>query len=341
MPRFIQYSIIILACIFFTGPYSSATPVQAQQQPRDKTIHVVTLDKVQYLYLDDVAKFYGFAMSVNGKTITLSSRYSRLLFKLDGRIATINTIDQYLAFAIRSAKEHYLLSLIDFQKVIDPILRPSTIPRHNVRTIVIDAGHGGKDPGCQNGVIKEKNITLQVAHRLANLLKKRGYNVIMTRQSDIYPTLDQRVNATNKIKPDLYISLHCNAAANATVSGIEVYCATAAGSAPSDSKVISKRTCVSNAYDLENAYLAYHVQKRLVTATQADDRGARHKRFKVIADTNAPCILIEMGFLTNAAECQALSQAQRQMLTGTAIANAIEEYKNAVSPRMPRPAIAP
>ncbi|MBP5674417.1 MAG: N-acetylmuramoyl-L-alanine amidase [Victivallales bacterium] len=341
MHKLLSYAIIAILACFCTVPMLCAAPKQPQPQARDKTIHVVTIDKVQYLYLDDVARFYGFTMTVNGKNITLSSRFSRLVFKVDGRIATINTIDQYLAFSVRLAKEHYLLSLIDFQKVIDPILRPATIPRHNVRTIVIDAGHGGKDPGCMNGVIKEKNITLQVAHRLANLLKKRGYNVIMTRQTDIYPTLDQRVNATNKIKPDLYISLHCNATANAAVSGIEVYCATAAGSAPSDSKVISNRTCVSNAYDLENAFLAYHVQKRLVSATQAVDRGARHKRFKVIADTNAPCILIEMGFLTNQAECQALSQPQRQMLTGTAIANAIEEYKNAVSPRMPRPALSP
>ena len=246
---------------------------------------------------------------------------------------SINTADQYLAFSVRTYQGHVLLSLIDFQKVIDPILRPGTIPRHVVKKIVIDPGHGGKDPGCQSGVVKEKDINLQVSLRLADLLRKRGYTVYMTRQSDIFPTLDQRVNVANKIKPDLYISLHCNATANPAIDGIEVYCATAAGSAPSDSKVISPKSCPANAYDLENAYLAYHIQKRLVSAIKSSDRGARHKRFKVIADTAAPCILVEMGFLTNAGDRQALAHSQRQMLTATAIANAIEEYKTAVAPK--------
>ena len=73
-----------------------------------------------------------------------------------------------------------------------------------------------------------------------------------------------------------------------------------------------------------------------MSAIRTSDRGARHKRFKVIADTTAPSILVEMGFLTNAGDRQALSQSQRQMLTATAIANAIEEYKNAVAPKTPR-----
>ncbi|MBO4527041.1 MAG: N-acetylmuramoyl-L-alanine amidase, partial [Victivallales bacterium] len=75
------------------------------------------------------------------------------------------------------------------------------------------------------------------------------------------------------------------------------------------------------------------IQKRLVSAIRTSDRGARHKRFKVIADTTAPSILVEMGFLTNAGDRQGLSHSQRQMLTATAIANAIEEYKNAVAPK--------
>jgi len=330
--------LLLLALLLAAMPaVPSALAQKAAAAPKQKAIRVMTLDRVQYLYMEDVARFYGMKMTVQGKSITLSSKYSRLSFTNDGRVANINTADQYLAFAIRTFKGNVLLSLIDFQKVIDPVLRPGTIPRHIVKKIVIDPGHGGKDPGCQSGVVKEKDVNLQVALRLADLLRKRGYTVYMTRQSDIFPTLDQRVNAANKIKPDLYISLHCNATANADINGIEVYCATAAGSAPSDSKVISTKSCPANAYDLENAFLAYHIQKRLVSAIKTADRGARHKRFKVIADTAAPSILVEMGFLTNASDRQALSQSQRKMLTATAIANAIEQYKIAVAPKSPRP----
>ncbi|MBR5836980.1 MAG: N-acetylmuramoyl-L-alanine amidase [Victivallales bacterium] len=335
MHRTVRIIIAILACLLMSAQPALYGQSAANKQ---KAIRVLTLNRVQFLYMEDVARFYGFKMAVNGKTITLSSKYSRLVFTNDGRTANINTVEQYLAFSIRTYQGHVLLSLIDFQKVIDPILRPGTIPRHVVRKIVIDPGHGGKDPGCQSGVVKEKDVNLQVSLRLADLLRKRGYTVYMTRQSDIFPTLDQRVNAANKIKPDLYISLHCNATANPAIDGIEVYCATAAGSAPSDSKVISAKPCPANAYDLENAFLAYHIQKRLVSAIRTSDRGARHKRFKVIADTTAPCILVEMGFLTNAGDRQGLSHSQRQMLTATAIANAIEEYKNAVVPKTPRAA---
>lgn len=334
MPRLLRTIILCLTCLLAAPLCTpSAMAQKAASKPQQKTIRVITLNRVQYLYMEDVARFYGFRMTIQGKTIVLSSKYSRLVFTNDGRIANINTADQYLAFSIRTYNGHVLFSLIDFQKVIDPILRPGTIPRHVVRKIVIDPGHGGKDPGCQSGVVKEKDINLQVAHRLADLLRKRGYTVYMTRQSDIFPTLDQRVNGANKIKPDLYISLHCNSTANATVNGIEVYCATAAGSAPSDSKVISPKPCPANTYDLENAYLAYHIQKRLISAIKTGDRGARHKRFKVIADTSAPSILVEMGFLTNTADREGLSKSQRQMLTATAIANAIEEYKHAVAPK--------
>ena len=338
MQKTVRTITVILACLLMSA--QTALFAQTAAAKRQNAIRVISLNRVQFLYMEDVARFYGLKMAVSGKTITLSSKYSRLVFTNDGRVATINTVGQYLAFSIRTYQGHVLLSLIDFQKVIDPILRPGTIPRHVVRKIVIDPGHGGKDPGCQGGVVREKDVNLQVSLRLADLLRKRGYTVYMTRQSDIFPTLDQRVNAANKIKPDLYISLHCNATANPAIDGIEVYCATATGSAPSDSKVISTKPCPANAYDLENAYLAYHIQKRLVSAIKSSDRGARHKRFKVIADTTAPSILVEMGFLTNAADRQGLAHSQRQMLTATAIANAIEEYKNAVAPKTPR-SIAP
>ena len=141
MHRTVRTIIAILACLLMSAQPGLYGQSAANKQ---KAIRVLTLNRVQFLYMEDVARFYGFKMAVNGKTITLSSKYSRLVFTNDGRTATINTIDQYLAFSIRTYQGHVLLSLIDFQKVIDPILRPGTIPRHVVRKIVIDPGHGGK-----------------------------------------------------------------------------------------------------------------------------------------------------------------------------------------------------
>jgi N-acetylmuramoyl-L-alanine amidase len=309
-------------------------PLQAQKAKI--TIRMATLDNIQYLYLEDVAKFYGFTYRISGKDAILSSRYSRLVFTKDKHVANINATNQHLGYAIRIFNGHFLIGRVDFSKTLDPILRPATLPRRNVRKIIIDAGHGGKDPGCQSGGQSEKTINLGVAQKLAGYLKNRGYTVYMMRNSDMTLTLKQRVDAANKTKPDLFISLHCNAADVASASGIEVYCATPVNMPPSDSKTVSKKACIANAYDLENAYLAYYIQKRLVSTLKTTDRGARRKRYTVIADTNAPSILVEMGFLTNPNDRKLLTSQVRQSIIARAIAVAVDQYKESVAFPNPR-----
>ena len=91
MQKTIRNIIVILACLLLSA--QTALFAQPTTAKRQNAIRVISLERVQYLYMEDVARFYGLKMAVSGKTITLSSKYSRLVFTNDGRVATINTAD--------------------------------------------------------------------------------------------------------------------------------------------------------------------------------------------------------------------------------------------------------
>ena len=169
-----QYILVILVC---------AIAVAFGQARR--TIRVSRFNKADYLVLEDVAAFYGLTMRRDGREVTLSSRQAMMQFQVNSRTATLNGVDVILSRAIGDNKGVLLVGKSDFQTLLDPVMRPQTVPRHQVRTIVIDPGHGGKDTGCIGaGKMYEKNINLQVALRLAHSLQRRGFVVYMTRTKD-------------------------------------------------------------------------------------------------------------------------------------------------------------
>jgi len=93
----------------------------------------------------------------------------------------------------------------------------------SVRTIMIDAGHGGKDPGAQGYGLREKDVALRMALTLGKVLKKRGYRVLYTRTTDDFIPLPERTDMANSKRVDLFISVHCNASTDPTVHGLETY----------------------------------------------------------------------------------------------------------------------
>ena len=308
---------------------------QPLKRPQAPIIRRVFVGKTPYLVMDDIAKFYGFAKKQDKKNYTYSSKYTTFKLAADSREATLSSVNLTLAFAPTVVKGLFAISQADFNCYLEPILRPQLMPKRNVMRIVIDPGHGGKDPGCKGGTTFEKNINLIIATRLAQLLAAKGYTVAMTRTTDTYLTLKQRVNLATRFKPDLFISLHCNAVDSTTVRGIEVYCATPQNTPASDSKVVSTRLCKANSYDKQNAYLAYQLQKQLVNLLKVPDRGVKHKRYAVITDMSTPCVLIEMGFLTNPTDRALLNTPAHQLKLATAVANAVDTYKAVLAPQKP------
>lgn len=173
----------------------------------------------------------------------------------------------------------------------------------NIKTIVIDAGHGGSDVGATREGIYEKDITLDMSKRLAAILKKKGYNVEMTRTTDVYVGLKERVIFTADKKADLFVSVHVNSSVSPEGYGLETHYYTPCS------------------YDF-----AQMVHKQLASSINSKDRGLFKSKFYVINNNIAPSILVETGFISNPDERASLMTDARKQKTAEAIADGIIKY---------------
>lgn len=306
-------------------------PASAQTYRR---IRGQTFQKRNYLYLYDIAGFYGLRIHRSGEVFTLTSgRGHRLVFNVKKRIGSINgTAVTYLFPPILKNGFPYI-SELDFRKVLEPALRSRTLPRRQVKTIMIDPGHGGKDKGAPGpGGVWEKQVTLAISKRLRKALLDKGFAVVMTRTGDRYPTLQDRVNMRGGAKADILLSIHCNASLQKNTSGIETFAATPSGAASSNDKKPSAAKNTGNAFDTLNYRLAYEIQRQLIYRTKSVDRGVKHARFYVIRNAVCPAVLIETGFLSNKKEGAELLTEKRQQEIVDAIVNGVLHFRNAVRP---------
>ncbi len=226
----------------------------------------------------------------------------------------------------------------------------------NVKTIVIDPGHGGKDPGAP-GYLKgvwEKDLVLEMAKKLAYSLQHRlNCTVLLTRGTDKYLTLEERTAIANTRKADLFISLHSNASKNRKLKGIETYflnlatdekaIAVAARENATSKKNISDLETIlndlmKNAKIKESSRLATDVHSCLVAGMQkkysgVNDLGVKQAPFYVLLGARMPSILIETSFISNSTECKRLVSASYQKALVNSITDGIEKYINATNPQ--------
>jgi len=177
------------------------------------------------------------------------------------------------------------------------------------KVIVIDPGHGGHDPGATAGGAQEKDINLAVGLKLRDILQKSGVKVYMTRSTDVFISLDGRVEFSNKIKPDAYISIHVNSTGGSSVKGIETFYNSSYGSMPVESKL-----------------LATDIQSELLRATGAVNRGVKDANFRVTRGNHTPAVLVEVGFISNEGERANLLSSSYQNKLVSGIYNGIEKY---------------
>lgn len=211
------------------------------------------------------------------------------------------------------------------------------------KTIVIDAGHGGKDPGgVGSGGLLEKPIALNISKKVGALLTAKGYIVYLTRDSDRFIQLKERTAFATRHKADLFLSIHANASGNSAANGIETYYLDVM-STDKNSDIIASRENANSGYSIQelesllegiivesksrdSRRLAKHVQQELVAATGAVNRGVKHARFVVLIGTSVPAILIETGFVTNPTEGQKLTTDAYQQKMATAIVRGVEKF---------------
>ena len=172
-------------------------------------------------------------------------------------------------------------------------------------TVVVDAGHGGKDSGAvRRSAPAEKVVALDVAQRLNRKLRESQFRTVMTRSSDVFVPLDQRVAIGNRQDNSIFVSIHFNDSGRRGIHGFETYYASPYA-----------RT------------LAQTIQRKLLTLPGARNRGVRTANFRVVRNAVYPSVLVELGFLSNRKEAaQARSAAYRERLADK-IAEAIVEQR--------------
>jgi N-acetylmuramoyl-L-alanine amidase len=185
-----------------------------------------------------------------------------------------------------------------------PTVRP---PTAKGRRVVIDPGHGGKDPGAISPIgPREKDVVLPVSLEIARLLREAGHEVILTRQTDVFVELDDRAAIANRRDADLFVSIHADSADNRDARGFTVYVCRGASSGSET---------VANA-----------VVQSLDSGSGLDSRGVRAANYRVLVRTECPAILVELGYLSNRQDASLLRQDAVQKKLARCIAEGIDSF---------------
>ncbi|MDQ8194538.1 N-acetylmuramoyl-L-alanine amidase [Coraliomargarita sp. SDUM461004] len=246
------------------------------------------------------------------QTFRLRSQWTNIDVGRGKRILYLNRLPIYLGFPTLVSNGRLYLSNADYMHVLQPILTPQAFSaKPRLRRIVIDAGHGGRDVGAKNDAYRlyEKDLTLDVARRLQSLLLRAGYEVIMTRDSDVYIPLERRPQIANRANGDLFISIHFNAAASSTAEGVETFVLTPQYQASSKYTQPGRGDHVSyagNQQDAWNTLFGYHLQRALVQGVGGPDRGLKRARFLVLKHLDCPGVLVELGFVSHSGSANKL-----------------------------------
>ena len=187
-----------------------------------------------------------------------------------------------------------------------PLMARPSLPSLKGKTIVIDAGHGGKDPGTR-GVsrLQEKTIVLLIANQVARLLQDRGAHVIATRSDDRFLELDQRAAIATRSRADIFVSVHADSSQNRAATGSTVYICR---SASAKSMAAARNICYA------------------LSSTGVECRGIQRANYRVLVAHPRPAVLVECGFLTNSGDAARLNSMSYRSKMAAAIARGIADY---------------
>lgn len=226
--------------------------------------------------------------------------------------------------------------------------------------LVIDAGHGGKDPGCHGVVAREKNVALSIALELERLVKETmpEVRVVMTRRTDVFVELHARAAHASRNKADFFISIHCNANDKKEISGTETYAMGLHKESANLNTMMAENSVILMEEDYEEQYDGFdpespeayimfslikdaYLKQSLSLATRVENqfktqgrksRGVKQAGFLVLWRAGTPAILVESGFLTNAEEEKYLHTDTGQKQVALSVFKAFKEYKTEMQP---------
>lgn len=263
---------------------------------------------------------------------------------------------------IRALKDILACALLVAAITVPAGLRAQPLPAENEWVVVIDAGHGGKDPGAVGSKAREKNINLAVALKAGKYIREnlKDVKVVYTRDDDTFIGLAERAEVANKHKADLFISIHSNAMTDKRFSGAETYVLGQTMDeanlqvAMKENSVITFEKDYETKYEgfdpnsvesyiifslMQNTYLkqstefATLIQDQFRSRVGRKDRGVRQAGFQVLWRTTMPSVLVELGFVTNPEEEKFLLTEQGQDYMASAIFRAFRDYKQTIDNR--------
>ena len=225
-----------------------------------------------------------------------------------------------------------------------------------LNTVVIDPGHGGKDPGTLNGKVYEKDIVLSVALKLGEMIKTNypEVKVIYTRSTDTYLTLNQRTTIANKNNADLFISIHINGSKSSSAKGVESfvmgmdkgnanmevcqlensvitleddYSSNYSGFDPNNPESYIIFSLLQNSHLEQSLILAANIQEELKKGPIRTDRGVKQAPYLVLWQCTMPSVLVELGFITNTSDYNELINKKNHTVMANSIYKAFNKYK--------------
>jgi N-acetylmuramoyl-L-alanine amidase len=238
-----------------------------------------------------------------------------------------------------------------YRIVVDVARHPPGVKGRNARTVtrvVLDPGHGGRDTGAVGASgVKEKDVTLDVAHRVAPVLATQGVQVVLTRDDDRFVSLEERTARANAFGADLFVSIHCNASEGRGRRGIETYVLDTTRDEIA-ARVAARENATTQAASAELASIlggmrmadeaqrstrfAQLLERAATTSVQtkygdAVDGGVHTAGFYVLVGARMPSVLFEVSYISNATEEQRLGSVEYRQLLADAIANAVQAYR--------------
>ncbi|MFK7911378.1 MAG: N-acetylmuramoyl-L-alanine amidase [Akkermansiaceae bacterium] len=309
-----------------------------------------------HVTLRSVKSFYFFDKITYGSSIVLYRAQKiqqgkktvevEMKFRSGSNSCYMNGVLFVLSHPVVKSNGRYLISRTDLVKLIDPVLRPSHIRSAKpFKTVVIDAGHGGKDSGSLGFYkVHEKYYALKVARMARDQLQKLGYQVVMTRDSDVFVSLGNRVRIANKYPNAIFISIHFNSGGNARANGVETFTISPVG-VPHMGRGVRERDfrmVPGNITDSASIALATAVHSRMLLYLnepkygnnfKIKDRGIKRARFNVLTGIRIPAVLMEGGFISNRTEARKVHSIAYQKSLAAAVVRAVNVYNKSISRR--------
>ncbi len=369
--RLDPYLLTTLCICLFLVPISNYAEdrltIEYSNGQGNEYINLRDIDGISFFSINELNKAFNAFIStdiIDGR-VFIDIYDQRLVFLIETSYMVYQSDIYSFIHSMRNIDGNYYLPAVFLKRLMPKIMpdKISYVPQRSViraqpavdtsfRTIVIDPGHGGRDPGAlsASGQVTEKEIVLAVSKIAKEIIEKNlDIEVLLTREDDRFMPLQERTAFANDNDANIFVSIHANAAPRSSAHGVEVYFLSAARTDEAraveiiENSVVAKyegEEAVKQYDDLtfilmdmaqaeqlkESSYLAIKLQANLVEKTGGADRGVRQAGFYVLRGAYMPSVLVELGFLSNPTEERKLRDTSYQRKLAEAIYEGVKSY---------------